>query len=104
MQKAITLGRSYEASVFHMKKLADVHDNDIQDVHAIRKNDFNKNERGGNQNDRVCHNCGRKHKPKSCPVYSSQCHTCSKQNPWSKYCRNSNQDNPNENKSVSEPP
>ena len=35
----------------------------------------------------ICHKCGNKHEPRQCPAYGAVCHTCGKNNHFSKVCR-----------------
>ena len=78
LAQAINLGRSYEASVAHMRKLTAVHDKDKENVHYFKQGKFVS----------TCTRCGRKHpkQKEKCPAYGSTCGACGKQNHWAKFC------------------
>lgn len=81
LEQAITLGRSFEASMSHMQRLSAVHDDGATAaVHA-----FN-----GDSRSQECRQCGRQHPPKKCPAYGSTCGACGKKNHWAKLCRGKN--------------
>ncbi|KAK3719566.1 hypothetical protein QZH41_006864 [Actinostola sp. cb2023] len=89
LDKAIDYARTYEATLQHVEQL---HNNEIQSVHAI-----------GKTWNRKCGNCGNQHEQKKCSAYGSQCHFCSRYNHWSKMCRQkaNNGDNPNHTENAS---
>ena len=76
LAKAIDIGRTHEATLLHMKELAQVQREEAL-VHEVRREE-------------TCGNCGRFH-PRSprdkCPAFGKICHRCKKRNHWEKMCR-----------------
>ena len=81
LSDAIKLGRTFEASIAHMRKLTAVHSQkDKENVHYFKKS------RHSSQS--ACTRCGRSHpkQKEKCPAYGSTCGACGKQNHWAKFC------------------
>ena len=79
IDQAIDLGRTHEASLLHMKQMAEMCD--TKAVNAITSKD---------KFDKPCRNCGRVHpfKPREkCPAWGTSCAKCDKPNHWASQCR-----------------
>jgi len=71
-------GRKYEALSAGNMKLKQMA-NGITEVHGIA--------RATNQQ---CKRCGTRHKPRQCPAYKDECHTCGARGHWAKCCKTKN--------------
>ena len=75
-EQALERGRTFEASIAHMKQLADAQGTNVNAmrIFPIRK----------------CHNCGGSHQNDTrdqCSAYGTICNNCGKPNHWGKVCR-----------------
>jgi len=69
-------GRTFEASIAHMRQLADAQGTNVNAMRIFPK--------------RKCHNCGGNHQNDTrdpCPTYGTTCNNCGKPNHWDKVCR-----------------
>ena len=76
LAKAVELGKTHEATLLHMKELAQVQRDDAM-VYEVRSEE-------------TCGNCGRFHSksPRNkCPAYGTTCRRCKKRNHWEKMCK-----------------
>ena len=76
LKEALDEGRSHEASLMHMRQLAEVQGPKTSQA----KVDYVK------QKDLVCRNCGGRHPRNKCPAWGATCSKCSKLNHWAKVC------------------
>ena len=82
-EQALENCRTFEASVAHMKQLAEAQ---ATNVNAVRTFPI-----------RRCHNCGGNHLNDTwdqCPAYGTICNNCGKPNHWGKVCRLTKQRRP----------
>lgn len=76
LAKAVELGKTHEATLLHMKELAQVQRDEAM-VYEVRS-------------DETCGSCGIFHSkfPRNkCPAYGTTCRRCKKRNYWEKMCR-----------------
>ena len=76
LAKAVELGKTHEATLLHMKELAQVQRDEAM-VYELRSEE-------------TCGNCGRFHSksPRNkCPAYGTTCRRRKKRNHWKKMCR-----------------
>ena len=79
LSQALDLGRTYEASIRHMKSVAQAKTSDQVTINAFKNESYQK-----------CQNCGRRHakQPRNaCPAYGTICNACQKRNHWQVMCR-----------------
>ncbi|XP_014673072.1 PREDICTED: uncharacterized protein LOC106813454 [Priapulus caudatus] len=82
LETAITVGRSFEATLANMQKLKAVDEDSATASVMYVKKQF--------QSSKACRNCGRRHPPRKCPAYGSICSSCDKSNHWSQFCMSKN--------------
>ena len=80
LDKAIEIGRKYEAAMFSVEKLkgmASGH-NSGTSVDFMKKSSSN-----------LCKNCGKDHpqEPTACPARNSRCYSCGETGHWGKFCQ-----------------
>ena len=76
LAKAVELGKTHEATLLHMKELAQVQRDEAM-VFEVRS-------------EGTCGSCGRFHSksPRNkCPAYGTTCRRCKKRNHWEKMCK-----------------
>lgn len=83
MEEALDMGRAHEASLTHMKDLADLKAVATTAAHAVQVKK------------KQCMRCGGKQhsKPENCPAMGGVCHVCGKANHWANVCRSKKSSN-----------
>ena len=80
LDQALEHGRTHEASIDHMKQLAEAQGTSSeQTVHSVQQASY-----------KPCRRCGRSHPPKpreKCPAHGTTCENCGKPNHWKAVCQ-----------------
>ena len=79
LQEGLNNGRTHEASLNHMKQMAEIQGRDSQEINTIKQS-----------HSKQCGNTHRYQKGK-CPAWGTICSACGKKNHWTKMCTNKNE-------------
>lgn len=80
VQEVINICRIHEASIHHMRQLADIQDHKGKDIDAIKHT----------PSETRCRRCGGAytHTKERCSTYGTVCSACYRKNLWTKVCMN----------------
>ena len=82
LSEVVKMGRTFEATDSHVQQLQNMANPTQASVSAIKSTP---------KGSHPCGNCGQRHKPKECPAYGTDCHTCGKPHHWKDFCRSGKQ-------------
>ena len=97
LEEALALGRTYEATISHVKELQQLDSSSVDTVHRknnnFRNRRFDRSKSRNRNNQWNCRNCGTKHLPRQCPAYKDTCDGCGNKGHWVNFCRLTNRAN-----------